>query len=296
MEVLKTPESICWNITHYCNEKCKFCYRDKISQDLSLEENMKILDNMLQSGVKKITFAGGEPLLYPGILELIQYAHDRGAITSLTTNGILVTDELLEKCEGILDWFTLSLDGPDPETQTKMTRHKGHYDNVVRILSTINEKKLSIKVKVNTIVSNINKEDVIRMVPFMKAYGIDRWKLFQFVPLRGDACVNQEAFEISDLEYKKVWEEVQQLLKQYNIQEIASTSSREVIENSYFVVFPNGDVRLSDHLSDTYIGNLLKDRVNEIWQMNQFNIELHTERTKRAISIARGAEYEQSVS
>ena len=107
LKELYVPNSICWNITHKCNEKCEFCYRDNISEDLTFDTNKKILEEIIASGAKKITFAGGEPLMYDGVLELIKYAKQNGIITSLTTNSILLSDELLLKLDGILDWLTL---------------------------------------------------------------------------------------------------------------------------------------------------------------------------------------------
>ena len=64
--------SVCWNITEKCNESCKFCYRT-IVDDLSLEENKRIADKLIEHGVEKITFAGGEPLLYKGLFGLAKY-------------------------------------------------------------------------------------------------------------------------------------------------------------------------------------------------------------------------------
>lgn len=287
-KALNRPESICWNITQRCNEKCRFCYRDKQSADLSIEENMKVLDNMIQSGVKKITFAGGEPLLYPGIFELIQHAHDKGVITSMTTNGILVTDEILDRYEGILDWFTLSLDASNAEIQTKMTRHAGHFDNVQSILNRIEKKKMSIGIKINTIVSSVNEKDILEMIPFIGKHKILRWKLFQFVPLRGDAMSAEEEFYISDEAYDDVVKNVQEALRVHKLQDILSISDRKAIENAYFVVFPNGDVRLSKQLADEYLGNLIEGNVNEIWSINDFNKEKHLERTIRAINMIEG--------
>lgn len=55
-------DSLCWNITGICNENCKFCYRKKC-KDNTLEENKKIVDNLFQINIKKISFCGGEPLL-----------------------------------------------------------------------------------------------------------------------------------------------------------------------------------------------------------------------------------------
>lgn len=69
---MKELYSICWNITNKCNENCKFCYR-KICNDNSLEQNKKIFDNLSQIKVDKITFSGGEPLLYGSLFELVDY-------------------------------------------------------------------------------------------------------------------------------------------------------------------------------------------------------------------------------
>ena len=56
-------ESLCWNIAGKCTEDCKFCYQRKCT-DISLEENIKIFDNLSKSPIKKISFCVGEPLLY----------------------------------------------------------------------------------------------------------------------------------------------------------------------------------------------------------------------------------------
>ena len=80
--------SICWNITNKCNENCKFCYR-KICNDNTLNQNKKIFDNLSQIKVDKITFSGGEPLLYENLFELVDYIKLKqpNIKLSLTTNG-----------------------------------------------------------------------------------------------------------------------------------------------------------------------------------------------------------------
>ena len=93
---MKMPNSVCWNITSRCNDKCLFCYRDRESKELNFDKQKKIIQKIAESGIRKVTFAGGEPLLVEKIQDLILYANKNGLITSLTTNGILLNHENLE--------------------------------------------------------------------------------------------------------------------------------------------------------------------------------------------------------
>ena len=47
---------ICWNITTHCNENCKYCHRFLNVRDLTYDENVKILENMISNGVTDITW------------------------------------------------------------------------------------------------------------------------------------------------------------------------------------------------------------------------------------------------
>ena len=44
----------------------------------------------------RIALVGGEPLMHPDVVEIVRYCRELGFATSLTTNGFLLTRELLE--------------------------------------------------------------------------------------------------------------------------------------------------------------------------------------------------------
>ena len=58
---------LCWNLTALCNENCVYCFRELLEKPLDLEDNLTILKKLKAIGTTSITFAGGEPLLYPGV-------------------------------------------------------------------------------------------------------------------------------------------------------------------------------------------------------------------------------------
>lgn len=47
---------VCWNITTKCNEACKYCHRFLGINDLSYDENKRILDNLIKDGITDITW------------------------------------------------------------------------------------------------------------------------------------------------------------------------------------------------------------------------------------------------
>ena len=54
---------LCWNITNRCNVNCEHCFRDRNKSEISLENNLLIL-NKVSNFVDEINFSGGEVLLY----------------------------------------------------------------------------------------------------------------------------------------------------------------------------------------------------------------------------------------
>lgn len=276
--MIKIPNSVCWNITNQCNDKCLFCYRDKISKDLDFNYQKIIIDKVALSGIRKITFAGGEPLLIPEIKTLINYAKSKGLIVSLTTNAILLKGEMLDFCLENLDWLTLSLDGSNDSIQIEMTRNKRHFSHVLEVLDYAKHfEQKQCKIKVNTVVSCINQDCILKIADIIVNNSINRWKLFQFVPLRGSAREYNEKFFLSDTVFKRIVQETQKYLEKEDI--LLSISGRDSIENAYFVIFPNGDIKISQDLEDRIIGNALTDDLQQLWQHELYQKSLHDERT-----------------
>jgi len=76
---------------------------------------------------RKVTFAGGEPLLSITVLEDIAHAKRAGLVTSLVTNGSLLTEEKLRHLAPVLDWLTISIDSLNPEpTSASVAPPKGN--------------------------------------------------------------------------------------------------------------------------------------------------------------------------
>lgn len=273
------PNSVCWNITSRCNDNCLFCYRDKNSKELDFDKQKLIIEKVANSGICKISFTGGEPLMVERIQDLILYAKQKGLIVSLTTNGILLNDEQFDFCMKNMDWITFSLDGANEKVQSEMGRNINHVERISQFLKKakiLNDK--NCKIKINTVVSCVNQKYIIDISDLVMQYPVSRWKLFQFVPLRGNAKKYKEKYYISDENFMQTVEAIKQHMGEQK--KCLSISGRLNIESAYFVIFPNGDIKISTGLRDQILGNAINDDLKILWHKGKYLRELHEERTK----------------
>ncbi len=142
-------KAICLHVAHDCNLACKYCFAGKGEYDgpkglMSFETGKRALDFLVEkSGTRKnleVDFFGGEPLLNWDVCKrLVEYGrsiekdHNKNFRFTLTTNGVLVDDEVIEFCNKEMGNVVLSLDGRK-ETHDRLRttcNGKGSYDLIV---------------------------------------------------------------------------------------------------------------------------------------------------------------------
>ena len=245
--------SVCWNITSRCNENCKFCYRILTDSENDLEKNKKVLEVLSKLSIDKISWTGGEPLLYPNLIELLKISKLYLIKNNLLTNGKLLSREKILELEPYLDYITLSYDSNNSNTFEIMGRGKKHGINVIQILDYIKDNNINIKIKINTLVSKMNKDEVIDIGKLLEKYNIERWRLFKFMPLRNCAINNSTSFEISNEEYKQVVSDVKNL---YGNHIQISERNEYKIQSYYLLINPLGDFIITENMKDKVIYNI----------------------------------------
>ncbi|MCR5053283.1 MAG: thioether cross-link-forming SCIFF peptide maturase [Lachnospiraceae bacterium] len=121
-------KALCLHIAHDCNLACKYCfaeegkYHGQATELMSLEVGKAALDFLVKnSGVRRnleVDFFGGEPLLNFGVVkEIVAYGrelektHNKKFRFTLTTNGVLLNEEVKEFANREMDNVVLSIDG-----------------------------------------------------------------------------------------------------------------------------------------------------------------------------------------
>lgn len=245
--------SVCWNITSRCNENCKFCYRILTEKENDIEKNNKILEMLAKLSVDKISWTGGEALLYPNLIELLKISKSYGIINNLLTNGKLLSKEKIVELEPYLDYITLSYDSNNSDTYKIIGRGESHGTNVIEALDFIQKNEIDVKVKINTLVSKINKNEITDIGKTLEKYIIERWRLFKFMPLRNCAISNSINFEISNEEFRKVVSNVKGLYGKH-IQ--ISERNEDNIQSDYLLINSVGDFIITENMKDKKIYNI----------------------------------------
>ncbi len=104
-----------------CNLACAYCNEhDGTSQPVPLAEMLDRIDRLADLGTSAIALSGGEPLLHPGIHDIIRRIRRRGCIAQLLTNGYLITPELIRKLnQAGLDRLQISIDNVHPDSVSR---------------------------------------------------------------------------------------------------------------------------------------------------------------------------------
>lgn len=122
----KYPKIIMIEPTTHCNFHCRMCPNGlgtlKRKRDfMSMETYMKIIDEITGKDIP-IKYVGvGEPLLHPEILRFFKIAKDRGIICHMTTNGSMLTQDIMQYLIDIkFDSVKFSFQGIDTDTYREM--------------------------------------------------------------------------------------------------------------------------------------------------------------------------------
>jgi radical SAM protein with 4Fe4S-binding SPASM domain len=75
-------------LTYGCQNKCEHCYNEpRQLTELTVEQWKEVISKLWKIGVPHVVFTGGEPTLYPGLMDLIARSEEFGQVTGLVTNG-----------------------------------------------------------------------------------------------------------------------------------------------------------------------------------------------------------------
>lgn len=121
-------------ITNRCNLRCPHCFvssGEATAEEMTTEDIKRVIDDLQRLKVFEVTFTGGEPLLREDFFELAQYANEKNIAVCLYTNGILCTDDVIEKLTQLkLTNIQVSVDGITAEMHEKI-RGKGTFETVI---------------------------------------------------------------------------------------------------------------------------------------------------------------------
>lgn len=142
-------KALCLHIAHDCNLACRYCFAEEGEYHgrralMSLEVGKKALDFLIaNSGSRRnleVDFFGGEPLMnFETVKKIVEYARSQEPVYNkkfrftITTNGMLLTDDKIDFINREMSNVVLSIDGRKDVNDRMRPRvdGKGSYDRIV---------------------------------------------------------------------------------------------------------------------------------------------------------------------
>ncbi len=142
-------KALCLHVAHTCNLNCSYCFasQGKYHGDralMSFEVGKQALDFLIKNSSKRrnleVDFFGGEPLMnWDVVKQLVEYArsvekeHNKNFRFTLTTNGMLIDEDVIEFANKEMSNVVLSLDGRKEINDLKRVDYAGNgsYDKIV---------------------------------------------------------------------------------------------------------------------------------------------------------------------
>lgn len=166
MRARKRPFVLSHAINSKCNMSCNFCeYWKSSGPEMSLDSIFKMLEDARSFGVGVYNAWTVEPLLRDDLPQVLKHAKDLGMVTSLITNGKLLSKRIWELDD--LDYLSISVDG------TKSYKEIRGVEFEV-LLSTIMDvkDKLQNPLLMNCVISGKNLDDIEELIQLAKDIGV----------------------------------------------------------------------------------------------------------------------------
>jgi MoaA/NifB/PqqE/SkfB family radical SAM enzyme len=310
------PQCITLTITNTCNLRCKMCGQwseegymhcraDRLKQEMSLADWKKIVDELAGQRISSVLLRGGEPFLFPGIIELVEYIHNKGMFVAIDTNGTMLKDHArdLIRLGGI--HLTISVDGPE-EIHDQVRGVKGCFsrikENAVLLHELEKNQENQISKSICFTISPYSYQGLGQMPEVARSLFINSVAIVPYYYFPGEIGKQYEkelrenlgcpAFcwqgfhhESSGIDFNIFKEEYRKYLA--NLGNIRDYPYMKFSENDYRVWFgdslspigslscsnveklidiqPNGDVNFCVDFPDYIIGNARTSGIAEIW-------------------------------
>lgn len=292
-----------WESTLRCNANCKHCgsragENINIKDELTTEEiknTLKSISEKYDASKMQINVTGGEPLLRKDLFEVMKYAKQLGFYWSITTNGILITDEVIEKFkETEISTMSISIDGLET-THNEFRGLPNCYSKIIENIKKIKKSNFNVILQVTTVTNKSNIKELEEIYEVVKELNIDSWRILNMDPI-GRAKDNKK-LELDSEDYKYLINFIKEKRKKSKFDVTYGCAhflgikyEKEVRSNMYMCytgltvgsILYNGDIFVCPNVErrpELIQGNVRKDDFVKTWE-NKFEFFRNLEKFK----------------
>jgi len=186
---------VMWNLTRNCNLHCNHCYMDATTskeEEMSLEDGIRLIDDLAELKVPVLILTGGEPLMSRNFYAYAIHAREMGLRTVISTNGTLITPEVARLLKEVdIRYVGVSIDSTDPARHDRFRGVEGSYIKAMNGLR--NAKEVGLRTGLRVTLTRDNWHEIPRLLDLALDEGIPRFCLYHLVPTgRGAFMVEKD--------------------------------------------------------------------------------------------------------
>ncbi len=173
-DILSAPVRVYYELLTKCNLTCKPCFASsslkgeygKPTEDIKL-----VLDELSKAGVIDVRFTGGEPTLRNDLWSILKHAKEHQFSVSVNTNGVYEDPATVARNFADLDLeqVTISIDGV--RENHDFMRGKGNFEKAIESMKLM--KNAGVKLRINTVLTKINYQDIPSIVDLAALYALE---------------------------------------------------------------------------------------------------------------------------
>jgi radical SAM protein with 4Fe4S-binding SPASM domain len=166
-------------LTHRCNLRCVHCYlgdqeaiRGHRSEEMTTQEVMALIDEVVAAGALNLTFSGGDPMMRRDFTELYVYAVKKGLLITVFCDGVLISERIVDVFKKYPPRMVeVSIYGATRETYECITRVKGSFRRCLAGIERLLRSGQRFKLK--SVMMSSNRHEIEDMRALAKSYGVE---------------------------------------------------------------------------------------------------------------------------
>jgi MoaA/NifB/PqqE/SkfB family radical SAM enzyme len=279
--MLRAPLQLELRITDCCNLRCKYCYAMPFSDaTMNVNEAKRVIDQAKEMGVFLTNVAGGEPLLHPKFLEILEYLLKQSMASCVLTNGTLITKDTATTLRELVERYDtpfsiqVSLDAVDGTNDVV----RGQTDKAKQGIEALLE--VGIRPNIGSVITAHNVNSVPALIreyyPRVRAFNVMPLMLTPKAMKNEDELIGERSAFVSNC--RKLAEELLQLKEEFADADITIFSDKDCFQDIsevwngrcaagdlVLIVKANLDVIPCNMAPSVVIGNLSKCTLQEVW-------------------------------
>jgi len=179
---IHVPITLLIDPTSACNLKCPGCWAGEYAKHDQLEPELldRILDEAKELGIFGVVMSGGEPFLYPYLLDMAE-KHDDQAFM-IYTNGTKIDDQVAARLQELGNISPcVSIEGWQEKTDER--RGKGTYDKILAAMERMQERGVLFGASITVTRNNYKEVTSDEFIDFLTDKGVRYMWAFHYVPV-----------------------------------------------------------------------------------------------------------------